>query len=163
MKTNGLICPLYPRKRTPHQCHFRPMSAMPIQGTRCVQSRFFLADLRDAFFMLAFFFSVARFLEATFFATFFFVRELGLFALIAVATLSQTTLGAAVAVAAALAAAAAAAWANSPARILVPSAALLPAPTTVSCALVLILLRVIIFHSLAERTTQKHRTRDNQS
>jgi hypothetical protein len=46
---------------------------------------------------------------------------------------------------------------------LVPSAALLPAATTVSCALVLILLRVIIFHSLAERTTQKHRTRDNQS
>ena len=32
----------------------------------CVQSRFFLADLRDAFFMLAFFFSVERFLETTF-------------------------------------------------------------------------------------------------
>ena len=37
----------------------------------------FLADLRDAFFVLAFFFGVVRFLEATFFATFFFVRELG--------------------------------------------------------------------------------------
>jgi hypothetical protein len=48
-----------------------------IRGTRCVQSRFFLADLRDAFFVLAFFFGVVRFLEATFFATFFFVRELG--------------------------------------------------------------------------------------
>jgi hypothetical protein len=84
--------------------------------------------------MLAFFFSVARFLEATFFVT-----------------LSQTTPGAAVAVAAAVAAAAAAAWANSPARILVPSAALLPAATTVSCALVLMLLRHI-FHSAAERT-----------
>ena len=30
--------------------------------------------------MLAFFFSVVRFLEATFLATFFFVRELGFFA-----------------------------------------------------------------------------------
>ena len=69
------------------------MSAMPIRRTRCVQSRFFLADLRDAFFILAFFFSVVRFLEATFFATFFFVRELG--APIAVATLSRTTPGAA--------------------------------------------------------------------
>ncbi|MGB8282740.1 MAG: hypothetical protein WCE74_17650, partial [Pseudolabrys sp.] len=45
----------------------------------CVQSRYFL-DLRDAFFMLAFFFSVVRFLEAIFLATFFFVRELGFFA-----------------------------------------------------------------------------------
>src|SRR5262245_35051045 len=90
--------------------------------------------------------AVARFLEATFFATFFFVREPGFFARIAVATLSQTTAGAAVAVAAAVAAAAAAAWANSPARILVPSAALLPAATTVSCALVLMLLRVIYSH-----------------
>jgi hypothetical protein len=115
------------------------MSATPIRGTRCVQSRFFLTDLRDALFMLAFFFSVARFLEVTFFATFFFVREPGFFAPIAVATLSQTTPGAAVAVAAAVAAA----WANSPARILVPSAALLPAATTVFCALVLMLLRVI--------------------
>jgi hypothetical protein len=52
------------------------MSAMPIQGTR-VQSRFFLADLRDAFLLLAFFFSVARFLEAAFFAAFFFEREPG--------------------------------------------------------------------------------------
>lgn len=119
------------------------MSATPIRGTRCVQSRFFLTDLRDALFMLAFFFSVARFLEVTFFATFFFVREPGFFAPIAEATLSQTTPGAAVAVAAAVAAAAAAAWANSPARILVPSAALLPAATTVFCALVLMLLRVI--------------------
>ena len=58
--------------------------------------------------------------------------------------------------------ASAAAWANSPARVLVPSAALLPAATTVSCALVLMLLRVIC-HSPAERTTQKHRTRDFQS
>ena len=80
-----------------------------IRGTRCVQSRFFLADLRDAFFVLAFFFSVVRFLEATFFATFFFVRELGFFAPIVVATLSQAAPGAAVAVAAAVAAAAAAA------------------------------------------------------
>ena len=79
------------------------MSAMPIRGTRCVQSRFFLADLRDAFVMLAFFLSVVRFLEATFFATFFFVRDLGFFAPIAVATLSQTTPGTAVAVAAAVA------------------------------------------------------------
>ena len=71
------------------------------QGTRCVQSCFFLADLRDAFFLLAFFFSVVRFLEATFFATFFFLRELGFFAPIVVATLSQTAAGAAVAVAAA--------------------------------------------------------------
>jgi hypothetical protein len=118
------------------------MSAMPIRGTRCVQSRFFLADLRDAFVMLAFFLSVVRFLEATFFATFFFVRNLGFFAPIAVATLSQTTPGTAVAVAAAVAAA----WANSPARVLVPSAALLPAATRVSCALVLMLLRVI-FHT----------------
>ena len=39
--------------------------------------------------MLAFFLGVVRFLETTFFATFFFVRELG--ALIAVATLSKTT------------------------------------------------------------------------
>ena len=113
-----------------------------VRGARCVQSRFFLADLRDAFFVLAFFFGVVRFLEATFFATFFFVRELGFFAPIAVATLSQTAPGAAVAVAAAVAAA----WANSPARALVPSAALLPAAATVSCALVLMLLRVI-FHS----------------
>ena len=126
-----------------------------------VQSRFFLAELRDAFLMLAFFLSVIRFLEATFFATFFFVRELGFFAPIAVAILSHATPGAAVAEAAAVAAAAAAAWASSPARVLVPSAALLPAATTVSCALVLMLLRVI-FHSPAERTTQKHRTRDNQ-
>jgi hypothetical protein len=125
-----------------------------IRGTRRVQSRFFLADLRDAFFVLAFFFSVVRFLEATFFATFFFVRELDFFAPIAVATLSQTAPGAAAAVAAA--------WAKSPARVLVPSAALLPAATTVSWALVLMLLRVI-FHSPAQRTTQKHRTRDNQS
>ena len=51
--------------------------------------------------MLAFFLGVVRFLEATFFATFFFVRELG--ALIAVATLSKTTPGAAVALAAAVA------------------------------------------------------------
>ena len=137
----------------------RPMSAMPIRGTRSVQSCFFLADLRDAFFMLAF--SVARFLEATFFATFFFVRVPGFFAPIAAATLPQTAPGAAVAEAAAVAAAAAAAWASSPARVLVPSAALLPAATTVSCALVLMLLRVI-FHSPAERTTQKHSTRDNQ-
>src|SRR5262245_45743968 len=108
--------------------------------------------------MWAFFFSLARFLEATFLATFFFAREPGFFAPIAVATLFQTTPGAAVAVAAAVAAAEAAAWANSPARILVPSAALLPAATTVSCALVLMLLRVIIFHSPAERTTRKHRS-----
>ena len=59
--------------------------------------------------MLAFFFSVERFLEATFLATFFFVRELGFFAPIVVATLSQTAPGAAEAVAAAVAAAAAAA------------------------------------------------------
>ena len=56
-----------------------------------VQSRFFLAELRDAFLLLAFFLSVVRFLEATFFATFFFVRELGFFAPIAVATLSHAT------------------------------------------------------------------------
>src|SRR6516162_8043731 len=104
--------------------------------------------------MLAFFFSVLRFLEATFFVTFFLVREPSFFAPITVATLSQTTPGAAVAVAAAVAAAAAVAWANSPARALVPSAARLPAAKTVSCALVLMLLRVI-FHSPAERTTQK--------
>jgi hypothetical protein len=133
-----------------------------VRGARCVQSRFFLADLRDAFFVLAFFFGVVRFLEATFFATFFFVRDLGFFTPIVVATLSQTAPGAAVAVAAAVAAAAAAAWDNSTARVLVPSAALLPAATTVSCALVLMLL-LVIFHSHAARTTQKHRTRDNQS
>src|SRR4249919_3018631 len=92
--------------------------------------------------MLAFFFGVVRFLEATFFATFFFVRELG--APIAVATLSKTTPGTAVALVAAVTAAVAAAWANSPGRVLVPSAALLPAATTVSCARVLMLLRVII-------------------
>jgi hypothetical protein len=40
---------------------------------RCVQSRFFLGDLREAFFMLAFFFGAARFLDAAFFPTFFFV------------------------------------------------------------------------------------------
>ena len=106
--------------------------------------------------MLAFFFGVVRFLETTFFATFFFVRELD--ARIAVATLSKTTPGAAVA----LAAAAAAAWANSPARVLVPAAALLPAATTVSCARVLLLLRVI-FNSPAHGSTQKHRICDNQS
>ena len=69
--------------------------------------------------MLAFFLSVVRFLEATFFATFFFVRELGFFAPIAVATLSHATPGAAVAVAAAETAAAAAALASSPVRVLV--------------------------------------------
>jgi hypothetical protein len=94
----------------------------------CIQSRYFLADLRDAFFMLAFFFSVVRFLEATFLATFFFVRELGFFAPIAVATLFQTAPGAAVAVVAA-------AWASSPTKVLVPSAAVFPAATTVFCAL----------------------------
>jgi hypothetical protein len=36
----------------------------------------FLAVLWDAFFVLAFFFGAARFLAATLFATFFFVREL---------------------------------------------------------------------------------------
>ena len=125
-----------------------------------VQSRFFLAELRDAFLMLAFFLSVVRFLEATFFATFFFVRELGFFAPIAVATLSHATPGAAVAVAAAETAAAAAALASSPVRVLVPSAALLAAATTVSCARVLMLFRVI-FHRPED--TQKHRTRANQS
>ena len=45
-----------------------------------VQSRFFLADLRDDFF------SVVRFLEATFFPTFFFARELDFFDSIAAAT-----------------------------------------------------------------------------
>ena len=110
-----------------------------------VQSCFFLAELRDAFLLLAFFLSVVRFLEATFFATFFFVRELGFFAPIAVATLSHATPGAAVAVAAAETAAAAAALASSPVRVLVPSAALLAAATTVSCARVLMLFRVI-FH-----------------
>ena len=94
----------------------------------CVQSRFFLADLRDAFFMLAFFFSVERFLEATFLATFFFVR---FFAPIAVATLFQTAPGAAVIGAVAVAAA----WANSPTKVLVPSAAVFPAATTVPFAL----------------------------
>ena len=64
---------------------------MPIRGTRSFRSRFFLAELRDAFLLLAFFLSVVRFLEATFFATFFFVRELGFFAPIAVATLSHAT------------------------------------------------------------------------
>jgi len=64
-----------------------------------VQSRFFLADLRDAFFMLTFFFSVERLLEADFLATFFFVRA------IAVATLFQTAPGAVVTGAAAVAAA----------------------------------------------------------
>ncbi len=97
----------------------------------CIQSRFFLADLPDALFVLAFFFSEVRLLEATFFATVFFVRELGVVAPIAVATLSQTTPGAAATVAAAVAAA----LANSPARVLVPTAALFPAATTVSCAL----------------------------
>ena len=78
--------------------------------------------------MLAFFFSAVRFLEATFLATFFFVRELGFFAPIAVATLFQTAPGAAVTVVAA-------AWANSPTKVLVPSAAVFPAATTVTCAL----------------------------
>ena len=60
-----------------------------------MRSESFLFSGRDAFFVLAFFFGVVRFLEATFFATFFFVRELGFFAPIAVATLSQTAPGAA--------------------------------------------------------------------
>jgi hypothetical protein len=81
--------------------------------------------------MLAFFFSGERFLETTFLATFFFVRELGFFALIAVATLFQTAPGAAVTGAAAVAAA----WANSPTKVLVPSAAVFPAATTVPFAL----------------------------
>jgi hypothetical protein len=81
--------------------------------------------------MLAFFFSVVRFLEATFLATFFFVRELGFFAPIVVATLFQTAPGAAVTGATAVAAA----WANSPTKVLVPSAAVFPAATTVPCAL----------------------------
>ena len=97
----------------------------------CVQSRYFL-DLRDAFFMLAFFFSVVRFLEAIFLATFFFVRELGFFAPITVATLLQTSRkpqpGAAVTP-----------RSSSMGKLaniaLVPSAAVFPAATTVSCAL----------------------------
>jgi hypothetical protein len=43
--------------------------------------------------MLAFFFSVVRFLEASFFATFFFVREPGFFAPIAVATYRDACYG----------------------------------------------------------------------
>ena len=78
--------------------------------------------------MLAFFFCVERFLEATFLATFFFVRELGFFAPIVVVTLFQTAPGAAVAVVAA-------AWANSPTKVLVPLAAVFPAATTVPFAL----------------------------
>ena len=81
--------------------------------------------------MLAFFFSEERFLEATFLVTFFFVRELGFFAPIAVATLFQTAPGAAVTGAAAVAVA----WANSPTKVLVPSAAVFPAATTVPFAL----------------------------
>ena len=129
----------------------RSISATSDQCPRCLfeargrSTSFFLAELPDALLMLAFFLSVVLFLEATFFATFFFVRELGFFAPIAVATLSHATPGAAVAVAAAETAAAAAALASSPVRVLVPSAALLAAATTVSCARVLMLFRVI-FH-----------------
>jgi hypothetical protein len=136
-----------------------PIATKMVQRRECegrqlvgsVQSRFFLADLREVFFMLAFFFSVVRLLEATAF----FVRELGFFAPIAVATLFQTAPGAAVAVVAA-------AWANSPTKVLVPLAAVFPAATTVSCALVMMLLRAIFPLSRPE-DTQKHRTRDNQS
>ena len=79
-----------------------------IRGTRCVQSRFFLAELRDAFFLLAFFFERSALLKSHFFRDLFLRAGTGLLAPIAVATLSHTAPGAAVAVAAA----AAAAWAT---------------------------------------------------
>jgi len=113
-----------------------------------VYTRFFLAALRDVF--LAFFLGAARFLEAIFFATFFLAGEvvraptratafapLRALACIAVATLSKTTLAAAIEAALAVAPAVAAASATSPASTLVLSAAPFPAATTVSRALIM--------------------------
>jgi hypothetical protein len=122
----------------------------PVSSSR-VYTRFFLATLRDVFFVLAFFFGAARFLAATLFVTFFFAGEvvvapspasalapLAALACIAVATVPMTTLAAAEEAAFAVAPAVAAALAASPASTLVLSAALFPAATTVSRTLVMV-------------------------
>jgi hypothetical protein len=124
--------------------------------TSRVHIHFFLAALRDVFFVLAFLFGAARVLAATLFATFFFAGEavvapspasalapLTALTCIAVATVPKTALAAAVEAAFAVAPAVAAALATSPASTLVLSAALFPAAKTVSRAFVMVPLRFI--------------------
>src|SRR5262245_19536732 len=118
-----------------------PVAAGTFTSRVCIH--FFLATLRDFFFVLAFFFGAARFLAATFFVTFFFAGKdvvapsppsalapLTALACIAVATVSKTTLAAAVEAAFAVAPAVAAALATSPASTFVLSAARFPAART---------------------------------
>jgi hypothetical protein len=119
--------------------------------TSRVHIHFFLAALRDVFFVLAFLFGAARVLAATLFATFFFAGEAVASALapltaltcIAVATVPKTALAAAVEAAFAVAPAVAATLATSPTSTLVLSAALFPAAKTVSRAFVMVPLRFI--------------------
>jgi hypothetical protein len=115
-----------------------------------VYTRFFLATLRDFFFVLAFRFGAVRFVAATLLATFLAgavvvaplpasaLAPLAALACIDVATVSKTALAAAVEAAFAVAPAVAAALATSPASTLVLSATLLPAAKTVSRAFVMV-------------------------
>ncbi|HEY6383641.1 MAG TPA: hypothetical protein VIY07_17780, partial [Pseudolabrys sp.] len=115
-----------------------------------VYTRFFLATLRDFFFVLAFLFGAVRFVAATLLAIFFAgavvvaplpasaLAPLAALACIDVATVPKTALAAAVEAAFAVAPAVAAALATSPASTLVLSAALLPAANTVSRAFVMV-------------------------
>jgi hypothetical protein len=125
-----------------------------------VYTRFFLATLRDSFFVLAFLFGAARFLAATLLPTFFLagavvvaplpasaLAPLAALACIDVATVPKTALAAAVEAAFAVAPAVAAALATSPASTLVLSAALFPAAKTVSRALVMVPLLFIFDRS----------------
>ena len=118
-----------------------------------------------------FFFGAARFLAAALFATFFFAGEVAVapspasalaplraLASIAVATLSKTTLAAAVEAAFTVAPAVAAVLATSPASTLVLLAALFPAATTVSRAFVMVPLLFISAPSSLSRGRTSART-----
>src|SRR5262245_51710975 len=129
-----------------NSCHSPETLPTPLWTGRaperaCVYTRFFLAALRDVFFVLALFFGAATFflagevVAAPSPATA--LAPLTALASIALATVSKTTLAAAVEAAFAVARAVAAALATSPASALVPSAALFPAATTVFLALVM--------------------------